>query len=50
MNPMDLKRGVEMAVHTTVDDLKKRTKKIKSSMRSLKSARSQPMETRKSAT
>jgi chaperonin GroEL len=31
MNPMDLKRGVEMAVHTTVDDLKKRTKKIKSS-------------------
>src|SRR5437762_2802554 len=31
MNPMDLKRGVEMAVHTTVDDLKRRTKKIKSS-------------------
>src|SRR5437773_7382407 len=31
MNPMDPKRGVEMAVHTTVDDLKKRTKKTKSS-------------------
>src|SRR6266508_5379180 len=31
MNPMDLKRGVEMAVQTTVDDLKRRTKKIKSS-------------------
>src|SRR5438067_5979222 len=31
MNPMDLKRGVEMAVHTTVDKLKKRTNKIKSS-------------------
>ncbi len=31
MNPMDLRRGVEMAVHTTVEDLKKRTKKIKSS-------------------
>src|SRR5438876_10768427 len=30
MNPMDLRRGVEMAVHATVEDLKKRTKKIKS--------------------
>ena len=29
MNPMDLRRGVEMAVHATVEDLKKRTKKIK---------------------
>ncbi len=31
MNPMDLKRGVEMAVTAVVEDLKKRSKKIKSS-------------------
>jgi chaperonin GroEL len=31
MNPMDLRRGVEMAVATVIEDLKKRTKKIKSS-------------------
>jgi chaperonin GroEL len=31
MNPMDLKRGVDMAVAAAIDDLKKRTKKIKSS-------------------
>jgi chaperonin GroEL len=31
MNPMDLKRGVEMAVTAAVADLKKRSKKIKSS-------------------
>jgi chaperonin GroEL len=31
MNPMDLKRGVEMAVATVVENLKKQTKKIKSS-------------------
>src|SRR5688572_16806695 len=31
MNPMDLKRGVEMAVTAVVEDLKKQTKKIKSS-------------------
>src|SRR4051794_17878237 len=31
MNPMDLKRGVDLAVRTVVEDLKKRTKKIKSS-------------------
>ena len=30
MNPMDLKRGVEMAVTAAVEDLKKRSKKIKS--------------------
>jgi chaperonin GroEL len=29
MNPMDLKRGVDLAVRTVVEDLKKRTKKIK---------------------
>ena len=31
MNPMDLKRGVDLAIRTVVDDLKKRSKKIKSS-------------------
>ena len=31
MNPMDLKRGVEMAVATAVANLEKQTKKIKSS-------------------
>src|SRR5690242_14916731 len=31
MNPMDLKRGIDRAVDAVVDDLKKRTKKIKSS-------------------
>jgi chaperonin GroEL len=31
MNPMDLKRGVDLAVRTVVEDVKKRTKKIKSS-------------------
>src|SRR6187401_2740463 len=28
MNPMDLRRGVDMAVRTVVDDLSKRSKKI----------------------
>ena len=32
MNPMDLKRGVEMAVAATIEDLKKRSSKIKSSI------------------
>ena len=31
MNPMDLKRGVDMAVEAVVDDLQKRTKKIRTS-------------------
>jgi chaperonin GroEL len=31
MNPMDLRRGVELATHAVVDDLNKRSKKIKSS-------------------
>jgi chaperonin GroEL len=29
MNPMDLKRGVDLAVRTVIEDLKKQTKKIK---------------------
>jgi chaperonin GroEL len=31
MNPMDLKRGIDMAVGVAIEDLKKRSKKIKSS-------------------
>ena len=31
MNPMDLRRGVELAVTAVVADLEKRSKKIKSS-------------------
>jgi chaperonin GroEL len=31
MNPMDLKRGIDLAVATAIEDLKKRSKKIKSS-------------------
>jgi chaperonin GroEL len=31
MNPMDLKRGIEVAVKTVVEDLKKRSKKVKDS-------------------
>jgi chaperonin GroEL len=31
MNPMDLKRGVELAVTTVIEDLKKRSKKVKDS-------------------
>jgi chaperonin GroEL len=28
MSPMDLKRGVDMAVHIVVDDVRKRSRKI----------------------
>lgn len=31
MNPMDLKRGIDLAVDTVVTDIKKRTKKVKTS-------------------
>ncbi len=31
MNPMDLKRGIDMAVATAIEDIKKRAKKIKDS-------------------
>ena len=31
MNPMDLKRGIDLAVDAVVEDIKKRTKKVKSS-------------------
>src|SRR3546814_5602762 len=31
MNPMDLKRGIDLAVEAVVDDIKRRSKKVKSS-------------------
>jgi chaperonin GroEL len=31
MNPMDLKRGIDLAVATAIEDVKKRSKKVKSS-------------------
>ncbi|MBL8895132.1 MAG: chaperonin GroEL, partial [Rhizobiales bacterium] len=31
MNPMDVKRGIDMAVATAIEDIKKRSKKVKSS-------------------
>ena len=31
MNPMDLKRGIDLAVAVAIDDIKKRSKKVKSS-------------------
>jgi chaperonin GroEL len=31
MNPMDLKRGIDLAVHAVVEDIKKRAKKVSSS-------------------
>ncbi len=31
MNPMDLKRGIDLAVHAVVEDIKKRSKKVSSS-------------------
>jgi chaperonin GroEL len=31
MNPMDLKRGVDLAVRTAIEDIKKRSKKVKGS-------------------
>ena len=31
MNPMDLKRGIDLAVATAIDDVKKQSKKVKSS-------------------
>ena len=31
MNPMDLKRGIDMAVEAAVEDIKKRSKKVKDS-------------------
>jgi chaperonin GroEL len=49
MNPMDLKRGIDLAVDTVVDELKKNSKKITSNDEIARSAPSRPTATRKSA-
>ncbi len=49
MNPMDLKRGIDLAVEAAVADIKKRSKKIRPTKRSPRSARSRPMANAKSA-
>nr|WP_249816323.1 TCP-1/cpn60 chaperonin family protein [Bradyrhizobium sp. 180] len=48
MNPMDLKRGIDLAVETVVDELKKKTKKLTSNEELRRSRRSPPTVTRKS--
>ena len=50
MNPMDLKRGIDMAVTQVVADIKKRRKKVKTRKRSPRSAPSPPTAKRRSAT
>jgi chaperonin GroEL len=49
MNPMDLKRGIDLAVTKVVADLKGRSKPVSGSAKSRRSASSRPMATRKSA-
>ena len=50
MNPMDLKRGIDMAVEAVVADLKKRSQEGRPrTTRSPRSARSRPMATPRSA-
>jgi chaperonin GroEL len=49
MNPMDLKRGIDLAGHRVVEDLKARSKPVPAPMRSPRSASSRPMATPSSA-
>ena len=50
MNPMDLKRGIDLAVAAVVEDIKKRAKKVKLvDEKSPRSAPSPPTATRRSA-
>ena len=50
MNPMDLKRGIDLAVAEAVKDIEKRSKKVKHRpRRSPRSARSPPTATSRSA-
>ena len=48
-NPMDLKRGIDIAVEAIVADLGKHSRRSPSPTRSPRSARSRPMATRRSA-
>jgi chaperonin GroEL len=43
MNPMDLKRGIDMAVASVVGDLKKGSKKVSTNAEIAQSGRSRPM-------
>ena len=49
MNPMDLKRGIDLAVTKVVEDLKARSKPVRARPRSPRSAASPPMATPSSA-
>ena len=49
MNPMDLKRGIDLAVQTVVEDIKKRSKTVSTDPRSPRSAPSRPTATPASA-
>ncbi len=49
MNPMDLKRGIDLAVSAVVEDIKARAKKVSTTKRSRRSVRSAPMARSKSA-
>ncbi len=49
LNPMDLKRGVDLAVEAIVADLKSHSKKVTSTTRSPRLAPSRPMATPSSA-
>ena len=49
MNPMDLKRGIDLAVGQGLEDLKARSKKVAARTRSPRSAPSRPMATPTSA-
>ena len=47
-NPMDLKRGIDLAVGAVVNELKAKAKKVRRTRRSPRSALSPPMATRRS--
>ena len=49
MNPMDLRRGIDIAVTAVVKDIGRRAKKVRSSWRLRRSARSRRTATRRSA-
>ena len=49
MNPMDLKRGIDLAVDAVVEDLRSARRRSRPTRRSSRSARSRPMATPRSA-
>ena len=50
MNPMDLKRGIDLACELVMEELKNRSRRCRPARRSPRSARSRPTATRRSAT